>query len=40
MPEKAGECVIVQTKSFDQDTEWIGQTLTQNPELEEVEGLI
>ena len=39
MPEKAGECVIVQTKSFDQDTEWIGQTLTQNPELEEVEGL-
>ena len=39
MPEKAGECVIVLTKSFDRDTQWIGQTLKQNPELEKVEGL-
>ena len=39
MPEEAGECVIVLTKSFSGDTEWIGQTLRQDPDGEAAEGL-
>lgn len=40
MPEKAGECVVVLTKSFGDETNWIGQTLRQNPESDPVEGLV
>ena len=39
MPEKAGECVIVLTKSFTGTENWIGQTLHQNQEGETVEGM-
>ncbi len=39
MPEKAGECVIVLTKSFTGAENWIGQTLHQNQEGETVEGM-
>ncbi len=38
LPEKAGECVVVLSKSFTEDTNWIGQTLTPDPE-EEHQGL-
>ena len=39
LPEKAGECVVVLTKSFGEDHTWIGQTLRQDPDGEPVEGL-
>ncbi|MGI6256298.1 MAG: FtsX-like permease family protein [Acutalibacter sp.] len=39
MPEKAGECVVVLTKSFTGGENWIGETLRQDPESEAVEGL-
>ena len=39
MPEKAGECVVVLTKSFSGEESWIGQTLRQNPDDDPVEGL-
>ncbi len=38
-PEAAGECVVVLTKSFDGETDWIGQKLMQDPDGEPVEGL-
>ena len=33
MPEKAGECIVIETKSFAAEHDWIGQTLT--PEQED-----
>ena len=39
MPEKAGECVVVASKSFGGEEDWIGQTLVQDPDGEEAEGL-
>ncbi|MCH5352802.1 MAG: FtsX-like permease family protein [Acutalibacter sp.] len=28
MPEKAGECIVIETKSFAEEQDWIGQVLT------------
>ena len=39
MPEKAGECVVVLTKSFEGNVNWVGETLRQSPEADPVEGL-
>lgn len=38
-PEAAGECVVVLRKSFDGETDWIGQKLMQNPDGEPLEGI-
>lgn len=35
LPEKAGECVVVLAKSLSQQEDWIGQTLTLDPEDED-----
>lgn len=40
MPEKAGECLIVLTKSFTGAEDWIGKTLHQNQDGEPVEGMV
>lgn len=32
LPEKSGECAVILTKTFAGDTEWVGQTLTVDPE--------
>lgn len=36
MPEKAGECVILLSKSITEKREWIGQTLTLDPDEEDM----
>lgn len=39
LPEKPGECAVILTKTFTGETDWVGQTLTVDPE-EELEGVV
>lgn len=32
LPEKSGECVVILTKTFSSDSDWVGQTLTVDPD--------
>lgn len=34
LPEKSGECAVILTKTFAADSDWVGQTLTVDPEEE------
>ena len=36
LPEKAGECVVLLSKSIGQQHEWVGQTLTLDPDEEDL----